>query len=73
MGIQQIGLGQLARGLGKVSHLARVHHHYRESCSTQGGHHSSLVAARRFEHYQLSVLEIPDQIPVTPLATSIPM
>lgn len=50
--IQTVGLGQLARGPGKVSDLAGVYCHYRQPGSAQSGHHGQFQAPGGLQHHQ---------------------
>jgi hypothetical protein len=50
LGIDRVGLGELAGRLGKVAHLAGIDHHEREPGGPQCGHERGFVAAGGFEH-----------------------
>jgi molybdate-binding protein len=47
-----VGLRQLARGLGEIAHLARVHDGHRQRGCGERRHAEQLVAASGFEHDQ---------------------
>jgi hypothetical protein len=53
VGVDAIGLRELARRLGEVADLARVHHDYRERHGGEAGDREQLVVARGFQHDQL--------------------
>ena len=51
--VEAIGLGELARGFGKVPHLARIDHHDGEAGGGEGGDTDQLIAAGGLEHDEL--------------------
>jgi len=53
VGIEEIGLRQLAGRFREVAHLAGVGDDDREAVGDEGGHTHKLIAAGRFEHDEL--------------------
>jgi len=49
LGVQGVGLGQLADGAGEIAHLARVNHRHGEPGRRQRGSHRQLAPARRLQ------------------------
>ena len=62
-GIDLVGLGQHAHGLGKVARLPRIDARHRDARALQRAHQAALVAAGGLEDHQvhLGVLELRDQ------------
>jgi len=54
-GIEDIRLGQLPRGFGNVTRLARIDHDDRQARRRQRRYHGPLVASGRFAHNELRV------------------
>jgi hypothetical protein len=50
--VDAVRLRELARRLGEVAHLPRVHHHHGQRRRREGGHAQQLVPSRRLEHDQ---------------------
>jgi hypothetical protein len=51
-GINRIGLGALAKGIGEGSHLGRVDHRHRQAGSLQGRCHQGLIATGCLQRHQ---------------------
>jgi hypothetical protein len=53
VGVERVGLRELAGRLREVAHLPRIHHHDRQPSTPERGDDAPLIPARRLDHDQL--------------------